>query len=301
MRRILYTALLFLLIPAALCADFDYKLELFSFDPIYKEYAADKNKPMPALSPACYTNGLFPTYILQDGWIGDGYVIEEYPLTEAFAGAPMMIEINLGETISILRHTFTFDHWLSLISFDFSWQGAVNLYMEGEFADTIGYDGVYFYDLTMSIADVFSLRAGLHHYCSHYGDAVWKRINPSQINNFWVTYKYERMDTVDIGVSIGPIDWLRVYVDMNFPVPGITTNLRPWIFAPNWLDQDSEPRNPYPDSYQALIVNFGVEFSYHIFESPGNTTIAYDCHMFQEGRIRQRLWTTEEHAHLQAE
>ncbi len=28
MRRILYTALLFLLIPAALCADFGYKLEL---------------------------------------------------------------------------------------------------------------------------------------------------------------------------------------------------------------------------------------------------------------------------------
>ena len=170
-----------------------------------------------------------------------------------------------------------------------------------EHADIYNSGSLVISDLTMSIADVFSLRAGLHHYCSHYGDAVWKRINPSQINNFWVTYKYERMDTVDIGVSIGPIDWLRVYVDMNFPVPVITTNLRPWIFAPNWLDQDSEPRTPYPDSYQALIVNFGVEFSYHIFESPGNTTIAYDCHMFQEGRIRQRLWTTEEHAHLQAE
>lgn len=112
MRRILYTALLFLLIPAALCADFSYKLELFSFDPIYKEYAADKNKPMLALSPAYYTDG-FPTYILQDDWTGDGYVIEEYPLTEAFAGAPMMIEINLSETISVLRQTFTFDHWHS--------------------------------------------------------------------------------------------------------------------------------------------------------------------------------------------
>lgn len=63
MHRILYIVLLLLLLPAVLFASLEYKLELFSFDPIYKEHAADKNKPMLALSPAYYIDG-FPTHIL---------------------------------------------------------------------------------------------------------------------------------------------------------------------------------------------------------------------------------------------
>lgn len=161
----------------------------------------------------------------------------------------------------------------------------MNWLFEGEFADTIGYDRIYFYGLTMSVADKVSMRVGLHHYCSHYGDAVWKRLSTDQINNFWVTYKYERMDTFDIGLSIEPVDWLRLYVDYNFPVPGITTNLRPWIFAPNWINQDNKPNNPYPDSYNARVINFGIEISYPIFKKLGRTTIAYDCHMYEDGKI----------------
>lgn len=288
MKKKLIVILLALILPLSLIfADFDYQLELFSFDPLYKEYMADKNKPELALNLSYYADG-FPEYILQDDIHGsnyEDYFIEKFHLTRPFAGAPFMVEINLGETISVLRHTFTFDHWLSPISFDFSWQGAINWYMEGEFADTIGYDGVYFFGLTMRIADVFSFRFGAHHYCSHYGDAVWKRIPVGQLKDFWVTYKYERMDTLDLGLSVEPLDFLRVYFDINFPVPGITTNLRPWIFAPSWLDQDGKPNNPYPDSYNALIINFGIELSYPIFKNLGDTTIAYDCHLFQDGKI----------------
>lgn len=272
----------------SLWADFDYRLDLFSFNPLYEVPMADRSKPELSLNLIYYAQG-FPDRILQDNLHGNGgyddYHIETFPLTEPFAGAPFMVRINLGETISVLRHTFTFDHWLSPIAFDFSWQGLLTWLMEGEFADTIGYDGIYFYGLTMSVADVVSFRAGLHHYCAHYGDAVWKRINMSQMPDFWVTYKYERMDTVDIALSVQPVDWLRLYVDYNFPVKGITTNLRPWIFAPAWLEQDNKPNNPYPDSYNARIISFGIELSWPIFESLGRTTLAYDCHMYEDGKI----------------
>lgn len=111
--------LLIILPLSSILADFDYKFELFSFDPIYKEYLADRSKPELSLEVLYYAEG-FPDRILQDDMEWgfndyDLYYIEEFPLSEPFAGAPLMIRAKLGESISILRNTFTFDHWLSPI------------------------------------------------------------------------------------------------------------------------------------------------------------------------------------------
>ena len=93
------------------------------------------------------------------------------------------------------------------------------------------------------------------------------------------------MNGIVIGLSIEPLDWLRLYGEYNF-VPGNVSSLRPVMFQPSFIDISNNPE--YPKSYRAQIINFGVELSYPIFPKLGNTTLAYDCHMYEEGKIRYR-------------
>lgn len=186
--------------------------------------------------------------------------------------------------MSFLRSTFTFYSFLSPFSFDLSFQPVLNLVFEGAMADMIGYDGVFFYGASLSIGDFFSARFGAHHYCNHYGDSVLKRIDKAQWNTFWVTYKYVRMDALAVGVSITPLDDLRLYFEYNW-LPKNIDSMRPVIFRPSWLDISL---SDYDEEYQARIINFGVEYSHTFIPSLGKTTLAYGCHMFEDGKIAYR-------------
>lgn len=99
----------------------------------------------------------------------------------------------------------------------------------------IGYDGVYFYGTTLRVANIFSVRAGSHHYSSHYGDAGFKNIDNhavpgglSDLDRFWVTHKYIRMNGLAIGLSVQPLPWLGLYGEYNF-LPKNITSWRPVI------------------------------------------------------------------------
>lgn len=280
-KKLLLTLVVLFSLMAAF-AGFDYRLELLSFDPVYKEYMADKNSPNLSFN-YIYNFAGFPDHVYQDGRTGAPDP-KYFPLKSELAGAPMMGQVKLGETLSLFRNIFTFDNFLSPVTIDFSVQGVFNMVMEGEMADMIGYDGIYFFGTTMSVADMFSLRFGVHHYCTHYGDAIIKRIDPSQWNDFWVTYKYVRMDGLALGLSVEPIDGIRVYGEYNW-IPKNIESWRPVIFRPSWIDiSDTD----YPPEYKARIINFGIELSYPIFPSLGKTTLAYDCHLYEEGKIRYK-------------
>lgn len=281
MKKTIAFILVIILVCTSAFSAFDYKLDLFSFDPLHKEYMADKNSPN-LMFNYIYNFSGFPDHVYQDA-PGDKLPDPKvFYLTSKLAGAPFMGQFKLGENMSFLRNTFYFDNWLSPISFDISFQALLNLLLEGEMADMIGYDGVFFYGATMSIADVFSIRFGGHHYCNHYGDAILKRIDKNQWKDFWVTYKYVRMDALTLGLSVEPIDGIRVYGEYNW-LPKNIESWRPVIFRPSWID--ISVWDQYPEEYQARIINFGIELSYPIFPSLGKTTLAYDCHMYEEGKI----------------
>lgn len=291
-------------------ASFSYELDLLGFDPLHKPYLADKYRPGLSFDYALYpaSGGGLPTYVYQD-WRNNGYGAGEvaagmedsygprlFQLTCPFAGGPAAGLLNIGETISLFRNTFTFDHWLSPIAFDFSAQGVMSFVMEGAMADMIAYDGVYFYGATLRIADKVSLRAGAHHYCTHYGDGVLKRIkNPrlaigyggseEELDDFWITYKYVRMNGIAIGLSVEPAPWLRLWGEVNFLLRN-AKSWRPIMFRPTYLDL---PKNqnypPHPEGYNALIASFGIELEYPLFKKLGKTRLAYDCHLYEEGKI----------------
>lgn len=268
------------LVTMSLFAQFSYSLDLFSFQPLHKEYLADKNSGNLQFNYIYNFSG-FPDHIYQDTTVSQTPDPVYYPLTSQLDLAPFMGQFKLGENMSFLRSTFSFDNFLSPITFDLSFQPVLNLVFEGAMADMIGYDGVFFYGATFSIGDFFSARLGAHHYCNHYGDSILKRIDEAQWNSFLVTYKYVRMDAMALGVSITPVNDLRLYFEYNW-VPNNIESLRPVIFRPSWIDISETTYSP---DYKARIINFGLEFSHTFIPSLGKTTLAYDCHLFEDGKI----------------
>lgn len=272
-------------------ANFDYRFDLVSFDPLHKEYFADVRRPELSINYLFYTEG-YPDRVIQDEYVDGNTTTNKIKYWELdmsrLEPLNQMIHLKIGETASLARSTFTFDHWLSPISFDFSMQGLLQEFFLGGFDDSIGYDGIYFFGGTFRIGDVFSMRIGNHHYCSHYGDAILKGISKTaDISNrdyFWLTYKYIRMDAFVLGFSIEPTSNFRLYGELNYP-PRDIQSIRPDMFAPNWVTRNGIQINDYPDWYNARIVNVGFEYSHHFFKKLGKTTIGYDLHMYEEGKV----------------
>jgi hypothetical protein len=261
-------------------------------DPLYKDYFADRARPAFSIDYLTFYEG-FPDRVLQDKIINGEHDIKVWTFNRDIKPVNKMVQVSFGETLSLGRNTFTFDNCLSPISFDISMQGLLQSFYQGGFDDNIGFDGIYFVGGTLRIADFISSRIGIHHYCSHYGDSILKSVykydsaNPDFDDNldfdqFNVGYKYIRMNAYVIGLSIEPSSILRLYAELNFPPKSINV-LRPNMFAPNWKMENVN--SDYPNWYNDRIVNVGVEFTYPIFKNLGNTTLGYDLHMYEEGKI----------------
>ena len=284
-----------LLLPAMLFAGFSYRFDLLSFDPLHQEYTADRDRAGLDFQWT-YVWG-WPDGVYQSSWDGSGltfYPFQSAPgvkpggstVSDGYDEFPWMGLIHLGETLGLARNTFSFDHWLSPISIGFAFQGSLLLGFEGGMADMVGYDGVFFYGAEMSVADKVSMRFGLHHYCTHYGDGTLKllgldmndKVNPG----FQMYKKYIRMEAFVFGLSIHPWDFIRTYVEYNWISPLVTEHFDTGFFAPTWRGSKVKDM---PDSYNAGIVNFGIELSWPIFPKLGKTTLSYDCHAYEEGKI----------------
>ncbi len=291
-KSLLFIILCFFSI-STLFANLDYRFDAFSLKPIYKEYFADRGRPEFSIGQINYYEG-FPDRVLQDTHFENPNDPREFTVFE-FDGLihpeNKFIALKVGETIALGRSTFTFNNdWLSPIAFDISMQALLQHFYRGSFDDTVSYDGIYFMGGTFRIGKVLSMRVGLHHYCSHYGDATLKRIRADfddgfgeNDGEFGFTYKYVRMNDFSIGVSLDLTNSLRIYAELNHPKKDMS--IRPDYFAPNWIMRNSFQINDYPDSYKARIVNVGIEYAYPIFPKLGNTTIGYDLHMYEEGKI----------------
>ncbi|MCY1151163.1 MAG: hypothetical protein OWP43_01935, partial [Sphaerochaetaceae bacterium] len=105
---------------------------------------------------------------------------------------------------------------------------------------------------------------------------------------FGFTYKYVRMNGLVFGLSLDLTPNFRVYGEYNIP-PQDINSIRPDMFAPNWVTRDGEQINDYPDSYKARIISLGFEYSFSLFKNLGKTTIGYDLHMYEEGKIQYSI------------
>lgn len=281
MRRLLFVFSIVLFCASSLFASFSYSLDLISLDPLHKEYFADKNSANFEFNYIYNISGM-PDHIFQDTSMDGGIAPHKFDFTKK-PDSNFMSQFKIGESLSFLRSTFEFDNFISPISFDLSFQPTLNLVFDQELTDSYGYEGIHFLGLNMSVADVVSLRMGSHHYCSHYGDAIIKRINPYEWLEFNNTYKYIRMNTLVLGLSITPIEGIRVYGEYNW-VPKDVMAFRPVMYQPSWLSITVYP-NLHDQGYKARIINIGFELSYDFFKKLGTTSLGFDAHFYEEGQI----------------
>lgn len=298
-KKSLFFMFSFIFIVSSLFASVGYKLDLVSLDPLHEDYFADSTSSNFSLNYLYFDDG-FPNRILQDvrkSFDGEENKVKVWEFHGNIKPVNRMVHLKLGETMSLFRNTFTFDSFLSPIAFDFAAQGMIQQFYRGSFDDMVGFDGLYFFGGNLRVADVASMRIGYHHYCTHYGDAVLKRIehigdtSPKDTSifppyeDFWIEYKYVRMNDFVISLSLEPSSWLRLYGELKFPPKNILS-FRPDMFAPNWVERDGFKINPgYPDSYNARIVTLGFELEYPIFKKLGNTTFGYNLTMYEEGKV----------------
>ena len=303
MKRVISVLILSLLIPVMVSAGFSYQFDILSLHPLFAEYTADRDRA--ALDFQWLFVDEFPREVYQDTTRFDfGTPRYDYsgPATDNGSGdvndgyeaEPMMGIIHLGETLGLFRHTFEFDSLLSPISFGLAFQGTLKFGMEGGMADTIGYDGIFFYGGEFRIADMISMRIGAHHFCSHYGDGTLKYLGLDTDRlyqkGFNINYKNLRMDDLAIGLSIEPIEGMRIYGEYLYTPKFLLQWIEPKIFAPLWYDNTGLVQGK-TDDYRAQVVCFGIELSYPIFPGMGRTTLSYDCTAYEEGQI---LYTDED-------
>lgn len=117
MKKVVLIFALALMLITTASAAFEYRLDLLSFDPLYKEYDADRSRASLDFQYAAVYDG-YPTYIYQ------GENKFDFVDPEVLRIKPFVAIYHLGETLGLARNTFTFDHWLSPISFDFTFSGS---------------------------------------------------------------------------------------------------------------------------------------------------------------------------------
>lgn len=267
-KTLLLSAILTCCMSAAF-SQLSFDFELFSSTPIHKPYLADPTKPGMSIEALLLTGDGPSTVMYQNG--NDIHFME-------FKSEPSrsFLRIKYGAALGLARCTVSFEHWLSPIKIDFSMQGYLNLIFDDSLNDMYGLDGIYFIGGTLSIADKVTMRAGIHHYCSHYGDLILNSLAPSPERT-----KYLRMNPAVAGIAVKPFDWLKVYGEMKWAHKGMY-RIRPDIYSPSFLNG----MNPsYPDSYKAMIINAGLELEYKLFPRLGKTAVGYDIHLYQEGKI----------------
>lgn len=287
MKKKLLLLLLLLVALTNIFAGFGYRLDLVSFSPLYKEYNGDRERASMDFQYAYVATG-YPEYFYQGYDAGNDKVrFFKFNEDEPLRDQPYIGVYRLGETLSLVQNTFTFDSWLSPIAFDFSFQGTLLGAMEGSMADIIGYDGIFFYGLTARVADMVSMKFGFNHHCSHYGDGTYKQLEDGGgvTEGFDEWFKYLRMDSLLFGLSIEPFSFLRLYGEINFNMK--STSILPNFFSPNWTN-NGPAADGVPDSYGAMIVNFGVELEHPVFKKLGMTRLSYHCRAHEEGKIAYR-------------
>ena len=95
-------------------------------------------------------------------------------------------------------------------------------------------------------------------------------------------YKYLRMDSLLFGLSVNPIEYVRLFGEVTFDMK--TTHVIPEIFSPSWTDNGTLAEG-VPSSYNHLFLVFGAEVKYPIFKNLGPTSLSYQVKAYEEGKI----------------
>ena len=324
MKKIILLLILILVVSTSVFANLDIKP--LSFDPIYEAYNSslwstklrfqylmllNESGPDSVLVSTPYDSSKHYHNETEETKKYD-YVYDTMNFRTPGSGQTSYLRLSSGLNVGICKVSYESDN-LPTIQAEFSLQGSLNTVFESAGStDLLGFDGVYFLGLNLGVGDMFTLRAGIHHYSSHYGDEIIESVyeygdNKDKLladNDSTIILNYVRQNAIVVGASLKPTSWIRFYSEVN-ALPKNLLRIRPGIFAPD-STENKEGSNtqvgevypsegnpggrltPYGNGYFNMRFNAGVELNYDV-PLLGELVFGYDIELIQEGQTKYQV------------
>lgn len=173
--------------------------------------------------------------------------------------------LRTGNSASFFRLRYNGSDKIPSIDFEANVSGAINSIFLGN--DSMGFDGTWFGGCNLRIADMYTLRFGMHHFSGHYGDEILEQFyecnkidfnnsgeigadfegkNPNYTYRLNYTVEYVRDNYWITGLSVDLPYGFRTYGEFEFPKKKVW--IRPFADVPAQAQSDGANGGPLMDS-----------------------------------------------------
>lgn len=259
-----------------ICISFVFAGDLFTFNlisgtPLYKESISDPYAFLTGihlmLIPKAEDNEFKIKALVKDNTTGELFYDDFYYREPRDAKDNLYINMKLAGSTSLFRVRFNGVDKVPSMDFDLNLAGYLNtiFWLSGA-NDTLDFDGSFLVSGSFRVADIITLRFGMHHFSGHYGDETlgdfynYNKIdftNNSLIGNytgsksveghtysFQSAVEYVRDNSWIIGLQAELPLGFRVYGECE--IPQKTAWIRPFIHVPaNYINPGTkDPNDP---------------------------------------------------------
>ena len=175
MKKAIVFALIVLLSLSSVFAGDLFSFEVVPEEPLYKESISDPYSFLSyvhlMLIPKAEDNEFKIKALVQDVDTSEIFYDDFYYRGAREANKNLYINMKLSGSASLFRVRFNGANWIPSIDFDLNLAGYLNtvFWLSGA-NDTLDFDGSFMVAGSFRIADIVTIRLGIHHFSGHYGD-----------------------------------------------------------------------------------------------------------------------------------
>lgn len=259
MKKVLFAVLVMVLAWGGVSSAFagTFSFELVPAEPLYKESISDPYAFLSSihlmLIPKAEDNEFKINALVQDTTTSEIFYDDFYYRNPRKASENLYINMKLAGSASLFRVRFNGMNWVPSIDLDLNLSGYLNtvFWLYGA-NDTLDFDGSFMVAGNLRVADMVTLRFGIHHFSGHYGDETLEDFyaynkvdfnNNATINNYTgsknaVGHSYRLLSPTEyvrdnswlIGLQAQLPYGFRVYGECEIPQKDAW--IRPFIHVP---------------------------------------------------------------------
>lgn len=152
-----------------------FSFEVMPEEPLYKESISDPYAFLSSvhlmLIPKAEDNEFKINALVQDVVTSEVFYDDFYYREPRTASQNLYINMKLSGSASLFRVRFNGVNWVPSVDLDLNLAGYLNtvFWLYGA-NDTLDFDGSFMVAGSLRVADIVTIRAGIHHFSGHYGD-----------------------------------------------------------------------------------------------------------------------------------
>ena len=219
--------------------------------------------PLPLSYTGLPDDYLYPTYLSDPFAVRTELGFKFLSITEAYPdefAEGSRSDVALGLRFNFFRFSPSFDPSLGI---EAELGFMTPFYMNANGNDMIGFDGVYYFSLSLKPFDWITFRAARHHYCSHYGDEYDDNFDGNPYVDFDITLNMNMStlvrDDFVFSVALYPMEIFNPESQTSVMIYG--------DYAPILLGEDIlTDRHTTPAYYAYLWYQVGFEVTHQLLK-----------------------------------